>query len=184
MYVPYSPVPPPKRYLFAVASPDEKQQRAARQRRLVEQLAATDRAQQQLAQQLADIRRQLAAHRVLAFPTLDKDLVRGFRHTFPNGPEPIPPPPRNAISLRGPRLRHAVISILLRAATPLPLPEIHRRLHLEGFRIEHRYPVKYLADALAHEHERGRAVRVRRGCYRIGTLDARSRRMTDDDGDA
>jgi len=140
------------------------------------QLAAIDRAQQLLARRMATIRRSLAEIRVLAFPTLDKDLIGGYRRVARNAPAAIPPASPNAVPLTGPHVRHAAIAILLRAGRALPLPEIHRRLHLDGYRIEHRFPVKRLADALAYEERNGRAVRTRRGCYALGTLSPRQRR--------
>jgi hypothetical protein len=58
----------------------------------------------------------------------------------------------------------------------MALPEIHRALHLTGFRIAGDHAVKQLADALGYEHDHARARRVVRGVYAIGELSPARRR--------
>ena len=52
----------------------------------------------------------------------------------------------------------------------MTLVEIHRELHLNGYAIASRHPVKRLADALAYETRKGRARRVDRGIYALDEL--------------
>jgi hypothetical protein len=176
-YIPYSRAPLPRRYdqlpKWAVNRLREREHRDE----MLAELAATDRAQQALSVRLAELRHALAEQRILVFPSIDRDLVRGFRRVIRNGPAPIPPPPHNAVPLEEDAIRHTAIAVLLRAGEPLALPEIHRRLHLEGFRIEHPKPVKRLADALAYEVRVGRARRTRRGWYAAITTQPRARRL-------
>ncbi len=83
-----------------------------------------------------------------------------------DGAEQLPPIPANAIRLRGRRLRRACLALLLKVGR-LALPQLHALLHLHGFAVDSGYPVKALADALGHEHDEGRAVRVDRGTYEL-----------------
>jgi hypothetical protein len=71
----------------------------------------------------------------------------------------------NAKQLWGIHLRATCVAILERHGTQA-LPDLHSLLHVYGYRIGGRRPVKDLADAMAHEVNCGRAVRVSRGCYR------------------
>jgi hypothetical protein len=71
----------------------------------------------------------------------------------------------NAKQLWGIHLRATCVAILERHGTQT-LPDLHSLLHVYGYRIGGRRPVKDLADAMAHEVNCGRAVRVSRGCYR------------------
>ena len=52
----------------------------------------------------------------------------------------------------------------------MTLVEIHRELHLNGYAIDSRQPVKRLADCLGYEIVKGRAKRVERGVYTLGVL--------------
>jgi len=55
------------------------------------------------------------------------------------------------------------LAVLARNAREMTLVEVHRELHLNGYAIASRQPVKRLADALGYEVMKGRAVRVERG---------------------
>lgn len=136
-----------------------------------------DAAQQALAVELADVRTKLAELRVVMWPRIDrKDIVHGFRHTRRGGPPPIPPATPNALPLWGRHLRSATLAILARRAEPMTLPDIHRELHLNGYAIKSRDPVKRLADCLSYESTQGRARHVDRGIYALGALSPAVRR--------
>jgi hypothetical protein len=66
--------------------------------------------------------------------------------------------------------------VLARNDRPMPLTEIHRQLHLNGYAIASRHPVQRLADALAYETRKGRAKRVQRATYAIDELNPGTRR--------
>ncbi len=110
------------------------------------------------------------------WPAAPGRAFRNARRPRIGGPAPIPPPTANAIPVRGADLRYAALGVLVRSGSPMTLPEIHRALHLEGFRIAGRRVVKQLADALGYEHRCGRARRVARGTYAIGELSPARRR--------
>ncbi len=61
----------------------------------------------------------------------------------------------------------------------MTLPDIHRELHLSGYSIKSRDPVKRLADCLAYESDQGRARHVDRGTYALGQLNPAARRRID-----
>jgi hypothetical protein len=108
---------------------------------LLERATELDAAQRALSGELAEVRTQLAQLRLVMWPRVDRhEIVHGFRVTLRGGPP------------------------------PMPLVEVHRELHLNGYAIASRLPVQRLADALAYEITKGRAVRVDRGVYRIGQL--------------
>jgi hypothetical protein len=69
-----------------------------------------------------------------------------------------------------------VLAILARNDRPMKLVEIHRDLHLSGFAMKTRFPVKRLADALGYETNKGRAKRTERGTYTLGVLNPADRR--------
>jgi hypothetical protein len=125
---------------------------------------------------MAEVRRELQGLRSMLWPAEPGRAYRNARRPRVGGPPPIPPPARNAVPVHGADLRYAALGVLVRAGTPLPLPEIHRALHLTGFRIAGRHAVKQLADALRYEHEHGRARRTARGTYAIGELSPARRR--------
>jgi hypothetical protein len=75
------------------------------------------------------------------------------------------PVSNNAAPLWGIHLRKACLAILERHGTQ-SLADLHSLLHVYGYRIGGTRPVQDLADAMGHEVECGRAVRVRRGHYR------------------
>ena len=144
---------------------------------LLKRATELDAAQRALAEELADVRTRLAELRVTMWPTIDpKDLVHGFRRTHRGGPPPVPPVARNARPLRGRHLRHAALATLARNGRSMTLVEIHRELHLYGYAIAARTPVKRLADAMNYENTKGRARRVERGVYTLGILNPGERR--------
>ena len=57
----------------------------------------------------------------------------------------------------------------------MTLVELHRELHLNGYAIASRHPVKRLADALGYEHLKGRARRVERGVVHDRRAEPRAR---------
>jgi hypothetical protein len=119
---------------------------------LLDQATALDTAQRALAAQLANVRTRLAAMHVVMWPRVDpKDIVQGYRITHRGGPPPIPPVAPDAHPLHGKHLRSGALAVLARNQRPMTLVEIHRELHLNGYAIASRHPVKRLADALAYE---------------------------------
>jgi hypothetical protein len=78
---------------------------------------------------------------------------------------PLAPMVNGAEELSGWALRWVVVA-LLRRHGELQLKELHDLVHLMGYCVGGRQPVKTLADAAGHEHDHGRAIRVRRGVYR------------------
>jgi hypothetical protein len=68
-------------------------------------------------------------------------------------------------AVRGAALR-SLCSALLRRHGELALVELHTLIHVYGYEILSRTPVKTLADSLGYETLEGRAERVRRGVYR------------------
>ena len=120
---------------------------------------------------MADMRHELASMRVVMWPRVEpKDIVYGFRFTRVNGPPPIPPIAPNAFPAKGRYVRYAALAVLAEHRRPMKLVEIHRELHLSGYAIASRHPVKRLADALGYETRIGRARRIDRGVYAVGQL--------------
>jgi hypothetical protein len=167
----------PRRYRRVACGPEERANFLAEQNALLERARTIDDAQQTLAGHMADIRTRLAHIRVVMWPRVEpKDIVQGFRYTRVNGPLPIPPVAKCAKAVGGRDLRSAVLAILAQHGRPMSLVEIHRALHLDGYAMTSRFPVKRLADALAYETRKGRAFRVERGIYQLGVLTPRDRR--------
>ena len=167
----------PNRYRRLPHTPADRERYNAEQRVLLERAHRLDAAQQALSVDLAEVRTQLAHLRTVMWPRAEPDdIVRGFRYTRVHGPAPIPPEASNALPVGGKHLRSVVLAILVRAARPMALVEIHRELHLCGYAIESRFPVKRLADALGYETRIGRARRVRRAVYTIDQLNPGTRR--------
>ena len=81
------------------------------------------------------------------------------------GRSPIAPQVADPHPLRGVHLRSFCLA-LLRQHGELTLTEIHTLVHLYGYEIAGRAPVKALADSLGYEVLEGRATRPRRGTYR------------------
>jgi hypothetical protein len=170
----------PRRYRQLPCGPQEREQYNRRRDELLARATELDAQQQALAVELADVRTALAELRVVLWPRVErKDFVRGFRYTRVKGPAPIPPEAPNARVLWGRDLRSVVLAILARNDRPMKLVEIHRDLHLSGFAMKSRFPVKRLADALGYEASNGRARRVERGAYALGTLNPSERRRAD-----
>ncbi len=69
-----------------------------------------------------------------------------------------------------------MLAILARNARPMTLVEIHRQLHLNGFAIASREPVKRLGNCLRYEVVTGRARRVARATFELGELSPGTRR--------
>jgi len=143
---------------------------------LVREASTIDGEQQQLAQQMSKLRHELTALHSRLWPTGPGHAFKNWRRPRVAGPPPIPAPVSDAIPVHGARLRYAALGVLLRAGHPLTLTEIHRALHLSGYRIGGRHVVKQLADALGYEHQCGRARRVSRGVYTVGELSPARRR--------
>jgi hypothetical protein len=158
-----------------------------RERRvLLNEASDIDHQQRALAEAMADVRSKLASNRVIMWPRVEpRDIIYDFRRKMRGGPPPIPPPARNAHWVRGRALWFAALAILARANNrPLPLPEIHRELHLAGYGIASRTPVKRLANALGYEVSQGRAIRTDRGWYRLGQLSPADRRRAEQHGES
>ena len=83
---------------------------------------------------------------------------------------PLHPRHQPGAPLHGLRLRHAALAVLLRAGRPLTIPVILAELSVRGQVPGGANPNKTLADALAVEVRRGRAVRIRRGLYAAGRI--------------
>lgn len=144
---------------------------------LLDRATELDAAQRLLACELADVRTSLAELRVAMWPRIDpKDIIHGFRRTRRGGPPPIPPAATNSLPLHGKSLRSTVLAMLLRNERPMTLVEMHRELHLGGYVIASREPVKRLGNVLAYEVGKGRARRVDRATYVIGRLNPGERR--------
>jgi hypothetical protein len=147
-----------------------------RQRELSEAATVIDAQQRTLAVQFSAIRHELVTLRERLWPRQPGSALRDVRRPRVGGPAPIPPPVPNAVPLRGRDLRYAALGVLVRTGRPMSLPEIHRGLHLAGFRIAGNHTVKRLGDALAYECTKGRATRVSRGTYGLGELSPARRR--------
>lgn len=144
---------------------------------LLERATQLDAEQRALACELAEVRTKLAELRVVMWPRVEpKDIVHGHRITRRGGPPPIPPVAPGALPLEGYDLRSVALAVLARNERPMRLVEIHRELHLNGYAIASRHPVKRLASALAYEIVKGRARRVERGIYVLDELSAGVRR--------
>lgn len=147
-----------------------------RRTELIAAAVEVDAHEQRLARQMAAFRTELRALREMLWPAAPGHAFRNVRRPRIGGPAPIPPPVTNAMPVRGADLRFAALGVLVRGTGPMTLPEIHRALHLTGFRIAGDQVVKRLGDALRYEHEHGRARRVARGTYAIGELSPARRR--------
>ena len=133
----------------------------ARRQRAVDALDALDResVDWMRRKQAAD-REALAVHDLL-WPAIPDGWARR-----PPRPDqaPLPPVATDARPLFGRHLRRVCLS-LLHQHGELALRDLHLLLILHGFTLTGSAPVKALADALGHEHDHGRVVRVRRGVY-------------------
>ena len=147
-----------------------------RHQHLSDAAAAIDAQQRSLAAQFGELRHELVSLRERLWPRRPGHALRNVRRPRVGGPPPIPPPAPKAVPVSGRDLRYAALGVLVRAGTPLSLPEIHRALHLSGYRIAGQRAVKRLGDALAYECTKGRVVRVARGTYALGELSPARRR--------
>jgi hypothetical protein len=175
-----------QRYRRPANPPDARAALERERRALLHQASDIDRQQRVLAEAMGDIRSKLASNRVIMWPRVEpRDIVHDFRRKMRGGPPPIPPPARNAHWVRGRALRFAALAMLARSNNrPMSPPEIHRELHLAGYGIASRTPVKRLADALGYETSQGRAIRTDRGWYRLGQLSSADRRRAEQHGDS
>ena len=78
--------------------------------------------------------------------------------------------------LAGTRLRYAALATLVTAGRPLSISELLASFDRRGLRVIAVSPCKALADALGHEVDLGRAVRVRRSVYAAGRIAPSTRR--------
>ncbi len=135
-----------------------------------------DAQQQVLAARMASINRRLHELRDELWPRSKYRMGWILKRPPIGGPPAIPPPAPDATPLSGAQLRYAALAIVHRARRAITLTEIHRAIVLGGYRIDSRTPVKALGDALGYEDRRGTAIRVERGTYRIGEINAGDRR--------
>lgn len=91
--------------------------------------------------------------------------MAGRRRRVISHDEPLPPASDDARYIVGCELRSICLGILARRRAVFSLRQIHVILHRVGYIIAHKHPVKALADALGHEADIGRAIRVKRGYY-------------------
>ena len=170
----------PKRYRMVPCGPEERAQYNKECGALLERARQIDQAQRDLAEQTAGVRHDLAAWRVVMWPKVEpKDIVYGYRRTRVNGPPPIPPIAPNAYQAHGKDVRYAALAVLAEHGRAMKLVEIHRALHLGGYAIVSKHPVKRLADALGYETRAGRAFRIDRGVYKLGILSPGDRRRVE-----
>jgi hypothetical protein len=140
---------------------------------LLDQLNRLDGELAVLAARRRQLLRQLRERRNHAAPRIPK---HHGRRPKPDGTAALPPAAHRAVPLYGTALRDVCVSILRRCGV-LALPEIHAMIHHLGYRIESKHAVKTLSDALAYEHEQGRARRVERGTYApVGPPDPHAQR--------
>lgn len=139
----------------------------AEQQRLLTDLRAVDRTMSELASQRHHLARQAEHIHELLWPRMPEWHARR-----PAGPDtrPLPAVQVNAVVLRGARIRQVAVALLHRFGEQT-LTELHAAIHLHGYVLPGRQPVKVLADALAHEARAGRAVRRRRGVYAPGRVE-------------
>jgi hypothetical protein len=156
----------------------DRQHLVQRRAQLITEAEALDAHHGRSARRMTQLRHELARLRSVLWPARDGRGWRGVRRPRVGGPLPVGPVASDAVPVRGRSLRYAAVGVLVRAGEPLALPDIHRRLHLAGYRIDGAHPVKQLADALGHEHRCGRARRTERGVYGVGQLSPARRRAT------
>ena len=78
-------------------------------------------------------------------------------------------------ALGGRMLRRTVLAVLLRAGVPLDVGEVLGAISAQGYTVKGQNPRRRVAQALAHEHNRGWARRVDVGTYTVGRLSKTSR---------
>lgn len=128
---------------------------------LITRLRAIDHQQMRLAEQRREIVGELERLRTMLYPP-----IIGFRPRRPplHDEPPLPPTVADPRRLAGHDLRSVIRSLLHRHGR-LTLRELHRQIHLAGYELAHRHPVKALADAVRYETVKGRLRRVARGIY-------------------
>jgi hypothetical protein len=131
--------------------------------RTVVELAARDRELLEIVERRRATTRRLAELTDRLWPMVFR--VAGRR---PPPPEQLPLPPISvgAQYLMGRPLRSVCLTLLGRHGA-CELAELHRLLHLYGFQMASDHPVKCLADAMAYETEKKRAIRIGRGRYTL-----------------
>ncbi len=141
----------------------------AKRRKLQAACQAVDTELAQLDDQLdrlCEQRREVASRRRQLHNNLWPNLAKRGRRAAPDGSHALPPVLANAQRLYGRRLRATCLDVLSRLGS-LALVELHAHLHRLGMVVDHRHPVKALADALGYEADRGRAARTARGVYEL-----------------
>jgi len=147
--------------LGALPTDHPRRRSAARFEALVAELNAHDQHILDWARRRRQLLDRLLAERDRLWPP---DRRRYMRR--PPTPEhrPLPPVAGEPRWVSGRELRSTCLALLARHGA-LTLVELHALLHLHGYAITGRHPVKALAMAMRYEHERGRARRVERGLY-------------------
>jgi hypothetical protein len=92
----------------------------------------------------------------------------GRRRRAVSHEEPLPPTAETPVWLSGRELRAVCFALLSRAKRALSLRQLHVLIHRAGYAVSHEHPVKALADALGHEADVGRVLRIARGVYGRG----------------
>jgi hypothetical protein len=151
-------IPARRRY----AGSPERQILETERNRLLDELRDLDRELAAIATRRAEIRDDADAIRDALWP---REPWWHARRPNAQGATRLAPVCASARQLWGIHLRATCIAILERHGTQT-LPDLHSLLHIYGYRIGGRQPVKDLADAMRHEVNCGRAVRVARGKYR------------------
>lgn len=128
---------------------------------LADSIADLDRRLGEISAERRRLALELKVERRRLWPVLSQ---RG-RQPATDGREQLPAVRQGATFLWGRRLRAACVALLSRFG-PMALPELHALLHRCHLAVAGTNPVKALADALGHEHDAGRARRIRRGVYR------------------
>ena len=128
---------------------------------LLRRLDELDEGAEELARRRREVLAGLGTLRDRLYPRLEK--VHGRRPPVHDRP-PLPPAAPMATPLRGRALRRTALGVLARRG-PMELPDLHAALHLAGYRVAGKHPVKALADAMRYEVGAGHARRVRRGTY-------------------
>ncbi len=147
--------------LKAGMAPRQRMEAHLRREALTWELHELDRSMVATAERRLDLLDELADLREHLWPAVP--WQRGRRPPG-IGAGPLPAATEGARPLAGVALRHACLQTLDRHGE-LPLVDIHAWLHRYGYLVAGAHPVKVLADALGHEHDAGRAVRIRRGVY-------------------
>lgn len=128
---------------------------------LADSIAELDQRLGEISAERRRLARELKVERRRLWPVLSQC----GRQPAADGREQLPVVRQGATFLWGRRLRAACVALLSRFG-PMALSELHALLHRCHLAVAGTNPVKALADALGHEHDAGRARRIRRGVYR------------------